>query len=63
MPHLPKRVHHRDALPDEAILHVFGKQQSATGFGRRGVRAVGAVVVSPALQRGVGETGNLSGVP
>ncbi len=27
------------------------------------VRAVGAGFVSPALQRGVGETGNLSGVP
>ena len=29
-----ERVDHSDAAPREAILHVFGEQQAAAGFGR-----------------------------
>ena len=59
-----KRIASAALLPKEAHCqsHLLAKG-SAGASASVGTRAVGAVFVSPAFQRGVSETNNLSGVP
>jgi hypothetical protein len=55
------------SLGEPGVLRLVAPQRSLCrslhADGRQSPRAVGAMVISPALQRGVGETNNSSGVP